>query len=229
MSGIYHLSQIELKVLITGAGKTYAVGLPLSTAPLTSAQAAQGLNSLMKSGFISRRGDGFEMNGDIRAVVQAVTGERYCLLHSNRMELPEKVLYPGERLVTCALRGYENAAFSFETDEKNALCRNLRDEGYLPEEDSAIPPVMLSGIREELESFEQTHIRAGGKPLTPDSCVLFAAEVCTRSGAVTGSLRVLEYGVYRYLLYSGSGTPVRTPYTLAAAENLFEELLHHDR
>ena len=225
MSGIYHLSQNELKALITGAGHSCAVGLSLSEAPLTAEQAVQGLNSLMKSNLLRRTDDGFEMTDDLRLIVKAVTGERYVLLHSSRMELPEKALYPVRPVASCTLRGYENAALSFEVSELSALVLSLCDEGYLPEQDSDIPLERLEALSDELDGFERRYAVESGKPLPTASCVLFAADLHDRSGKTLAYLRVMEYGLYRYLLYSADGKTIRKPFSLSAAGSYFEELL----
>lgn len=229
MGEIYCLSQNELKALITGTGADYVVGLSVDKSRLTACQTVRALNHLMAEDLISNQGDSFEMTEDIRTIVTAVTGERYISLHSNRLELPAKVLYPGQKIVTCILSGYENAGLCFELHSHDTLRDDMQAEGYLPEDDSMIPLKELNLINDELDDFEQSQAAYEcDKPLPATSRILLRADCVNSCGYILSSLRILDYGIYRYILFVSEDKKCREPYSGAAVKNRFEEMLSCD-
>lgn len=226
MGGIYRLSQIELKTLIAGSGAARMLGPALGDEPLTTEQAARSLNRLMMNGLIRNRDDGFEMTEDIRAIMNAVSGEKCLCLQSNRADIPEKILYPGSPAVACTVYGFEGEGICFEVGDPDAVEDDLIAEGYLPEAPCAVSEKTLDSISRELELFEERQNAYGyGKTPEVTSRILFSAEIVGVAADAQSAVRILEYGVYRYILYLSNTTRTRKPYSPSEAGGLLRKML----
>lgn len=217
------LTKDQLKTLLLGCGCNKCIGLGIDGSAVENETALRSLNSLSRMGMIISDGKRFHGSRQAKKTADLLgNSPRYLAVHTANAALPDLCCYSADVLLICAVYPEDDNRVSLRFTEIADFCVDLGDEGYLPPVSEGMDP-----DEDELKKFEQRAFASynPNAPLESEAPVLFSAELISSEGALLGSLRVVEYYFYRYLLYSRDGKTERVPYIDGAWQSYLKRLM----
>lgn len=222
MAEIYTLSVTQMMVLLKGAGYDSVSGFTANSMVLDDESVIQALHKLSKSGLLTVSGDSFEMIPDVKEAVNRIGGaDRMMILRTGAGDLPDKCVYPGEKLLVCTLRLSDRDHLSLCFMSPSELFDELADEGYLPQggDDKLFSEDELIDYEKELFASLS---RNGA--LESSSSVLLSMDFIG-GDQPAAYLRIIDYYFYHYILYFDGDKARREPYSLKAFKESYERML----
>lgn len=221
----YVLRQDHIKVLLLGRGYNALMAIGYDDSQPDDAAVLQTLNELTRQKLLSVRDNTFVLLPDLREMIDTMGAARRCLTVIPRgKHLPDKCLYPGERLLCCTIRpsDYEHICMDFVGIEE--LIGQLYDEGYFPDRDEELT---LSSERAE-EYEREIFGNLNGRRPDDTSPVLMEVRVLGRDGEKGSVLTVLDYYFGRYIRLCLRGQISRSPFNRFMMIKKMTELIQND-
>lgn len=224
MNFSYILNQSELKLLLYSAGYTKVSGIPLTDSTVEFNSGASAINSLYKNNLIIKKGNGFEIEENLKRIIEIVgTSNNIMLINTPKTLLPDLSCYLSDNIIViCRLDSNTKGNIKLSKENKSDFINMLIENGYLPKNSSfnVFDDEQLSAFEKDIK-FDP---KATGI-LSENSKVIFRLSICDNRGFVLSSVSVIKYYLYDYYLAYNGKSKKRILYIPNNVKEIFEKYI----
>ncbi len=225
----YMLRESELAVLLTLCGMKQFFGIQLEGMDKPDQQEIhQTVFSLMRKEILSKEETGIVIREDIRELVNSlVYAKQMLLVASDEEEIPQKLIYIGERMVQLQPVGQQAKQVRVTCLREESLSEYLIEQGFCIPQMRSVEPEMRQ--QEEAVMNEEDAIIWRGRWTEDMDCLLNHSDIKAavmqydlESKSKKSQFCIVSLGIEDRLIYSDERTDVSYPYTEEMSKKLLQ-------